>query len=248
MISTSMAANRRGRTRPPFKLVTCVHEAGHAVARLALDELCGIPGPILKEVTAEPREGYLGQTRQDSRAALLHHGGLDAYPPEVREGAAFRARLDVIETWAGLAAEVWHGDRSCFIFLKPNMLLAPETLTVDAIIARGDPVSDSESARLTLRGLGLEGEAAEAENWRLWWAAVVLVMAEWQGIKAAAAVLREHGTMGGADFEEVWRAARERPEKRQSRWDKLGAKDPWYHQQAAMHGVSYQGGLLVLPF
>jgi hypothetical protein len=94
----------------------------------------------------------------------------------------------------------------------------------------------------------LEGEAAKAENRRLWWAAVVLVRAEWRGIKAAAAVLRERGTMDGTDFEEVWRAARETPEKRQSRWDKLGVKDSWFHQQAAMHGVSYQGGLLVLPF
>jgi hypothetical protein len=248
MISKSKITRFRGCTRPRFKLVTAVHEAGHAVARLVLDELCDIPGPILKEITAQPGESYLGKVSQDSRVCRLHLEGLDAYEPECSARVARDARLEMVESWAGLAAEVRSRGLLALAFAEPDRLLAPETLTFAAIVEQGRPATDSEFVRMTLSKLGLGGEAAAAESRRAWWAAVVLVMAEWRGIKAAAEVLRERGTMDGTDFREIWRTARERSEKRQTRWDRLGATDSWLHQQAAEQRISYEGGQLVLPF
>lgn len=235
-----MTTPRRNRWTGKVTMTTAIHESGHAIARLALNEACPYPGPRLKEITARPGGDYSGLTTSDARCRSfptlaqireeVAPGAPD--PAGLVAGAVRDCRLDIVETWVGPLAEI--GPRGGLLG------------SAVAFLPGADQDGDLGAIRHRLRWLGLgDGAEAEAECERLWWAALALVQAERAGILAVAKVLHREGTMDGEAFEAAWREVRPTVAQRMARWNAPGWSGN--RAEAERHGISYRDGVLHLP-
>jgi len=198
--------------KKPFRqtMVTAIHEAGHAVARFALDEGGAYRGPRLRYVTAVPGrvKNTLGHLAQDANTRIAHWPSLkdvgrsftcsEADRAKVVESAARGAQRDIVETLAGPYAE-WHRGSAMGATLTLRRVL-------DGILELPEdtePGCDFSSIACRLRWLGPADPASELRF--LAAVAQAMVVAEWPGIRAVAPALFTAGTMDGEVFEAGWR-------------------------------------------
>lgn len=171
------------------------HEAGHAVARLALDLVCEYPGPYTHRLIALPnnrladgitdRRGNhigdaLGLAEQDSRVNLAVLPVLMASDlwPTVREHTLRQARYDIIECFAGPAAEGIHRKSSKASTMLYHHLLGGTDFTRPAMLAEALGIADH---------LNLFDEA-----WRL-------MRSRWTSVRAVAEALHERLELDGEE-------------------------------------------------
>jgi hypothetical protein len=179
-------------TRPPLWLAC--HEAGHAVARLVLDEQV-FPGPYLECVSVQGDDKVMGVARMQKRAWSIKPRRPAFEETDLRDGP-----LDLIETFAGPVAEY----RSRYgangpSGMRPHMA----HLVMDAPPDRHDDMADAHHTIEWLALPDMEGALLAAYD-----LAVELVIEEWRGIVAVARRLRDAGEMDGDEFKEAWRAVR----------------------------------------
>ena len=210
MVETVAPGRSMTRRRLDNPTHTAIHEAGHAVARLVLDELAPMPAPPIDYIEVCTRG-----TGQDAQFGYVCGG------PRVRIGdrrlwqlpeCALRnalIRFDVIDTWAGLAAEARYRSNACVAIL---MLWK----TVPVWMARTDTTgSDSHSIRERCLILADHDHAeASAEARRCLDSAMAIVAAEYPGIVRVGRILEAAGRMDGDEFESAWREVRPSPAMR----------------------------------
>lgn len=183
----------------PAPLWLAVHEAGHAVARLVLDELY-FPGPYLSSVTIIAEGTTLGHVRMQERM----HTFLPVQPRFVAEQIR-DAKLEVVEAMAGQIAEMRQRMGTYGPYFTRQEI-------VDLVMASDpDETHDFGKSRRFLNWLSPDDPRATMEG--LYREALKLVEAEWTGIVAVARMLRQAGTMEGDEFEQVWRSGRKRRAK-----------------------------------
>lgn len=182
-----------------------VHEAGHAVARLVLDETLPQPGPMVKEVTVVRDEDRLGLARMDARAPLYLRGHANHIPRAVLDQ---NIKFDIIEKLAGPIAEVRHryGSIGPMFDKRPQM---------DFCLSRSEHVCDHSAARAQAEWLSPSDERALLEQ--AYDVACALVEREWIGIKAVARVVQAAGSLDGTQFEEAWLGRRQSEQRRDRR-------------------------------
>jgi len=243
--------------KKPFRqtMVTAIHEAGHAVARFALDEGGAYRGPRLRYVTAVPGrvKNTLGHLAQDANTRIAHWPSLkdvgrsftcsEADRAKVVESAARGAQRDIVETLAGPYAE-WHRGSAMGATLTLRRVL-------DGILELPEdtePGCDFSSIACRLRWLGPADPASELRF--LAAVAQAMVVAEWPGIRAVAPALFTAGTMDGEVFEAGWRRLRPDAATRVRRWEEWRRdwRDSGPVALLDARGVTYHGGVLVGPF
>jgi len=198
-----------------------VHEVGHAVARLALDETLPYPGPMVKEVTVVRDGDHLGFARMDSRAPLDLRGHLDHMAPE---HLSRNIRLQLVDALAGYVAEL-RQRQGVFGpgFVKDRVVAA----CLSAVEVEND--FDAASGLAMWEAPGSE-QALLGEAYRV---ACALVEREWLGIVDVARCLQNAGTLPGDEFENLWRAKR-RPLSRRARRDDFHARGS-FEQMLALY-------------
>ena len=199
------------RHRVPIWLAA--HEAGHAVARLVLDEGQTIRGPALKEIDMRRVADDLAQVRQDARVMsfAMQRGVQNQFIDSVRVDG----RLDIIEIMAGPIAELRarrSGAISAMLFQQSfvQRVLAPDQHEGDLLAVK----RHAEFMCYTETGL--------IDCWR---ESCNLVTVEWAGIRRVARVLADCEVMSGDAFEETWRAARSSPSMLAHRRKSTQSKD-----------------------
>lgn len=212
------AASHPPEDRPPLWL--CVHEAGHAVARLTLDELPPYPGPMLRAVSVIRDDTTLGRMTGQSRVFLfLADMAAAAMAPFPGAIAAQRqhAVYDIVENLAGYVAEHYQrGGPFGPLFLIGGKLI-PATLSGEL-----DATEDLRHVREKLAWLAPPDPPAELI--RLARITYALITSEWPGIVRAARVLQQHREMDGEAFETAWRAGRSSPATRKRLAARAGAE------------------------
>ena len=196
-----------------------VHEAAHAVAGLALDELPPYPGPFLRSVSALPGAGTLGHCAKPMRV-VCDMIPLAAYPAEFRDNAAIQCRYDIIESLAGPMAEARQRGGMMAVAVSRRQWIAT-LLDVDPV----DETEDAARIQQSLAWLDTPDRAAEID--RLWSVAQALLHAEWPGICAMGRVLRDAGQIEGHAFKLAWLAARPAAKARQRRLEMAGLAEDW---------------------
>lgn len=178
--------------RPP-PLWLGVHEAAHAIARMALDEEFPYPGPYLKSVTVVRDGDALGRTKQDLRQSTADLR--DRFPAEFHPDMIRNAECDVIEVLAGPAAEERHRSRGWAGPLFMERHIVRTVLKIDPKAGW----TDCHIVRRLLDWIGPPDMAADLK--KLWFRAVILTEIEFPGIVAMGQMLCAAGTMNGDDFE-----------------------------------------------
>jgi hypothetical protein len=182
--------------RPPLWLAC--HEAGHAVARLVLDELTLVPGPYLRSISVEPQDGALGICMHGSRCPLFW---IELpYPKDVIHADV---RADIVENFAGAVAET---HCKCSGFAAMWQWHSNVMPTLESVVFTDDNHEDAAEVHRRLQWLSHPLNLEDAK--RLWFDACLIVTQEWPGIAKTARVLRDRGTMDGDEFEDVWRGFR----------------------------------------
>lgn len=182
------------------------HEAGHAVARLALNEMFQPAGPPLDGATIRPQGSKLGETVMEDRVpvAVLEAGVL---MPDGLQAAA----LDAVEALAGPLAEVRHGWPHAWGNERWQAAARGLQLSLTADCADGDTAVVAKLLYyLTRHGAGERGAVLA----RLWCVAVALLDQGWPAVEAVADALLLAGELDGHTIERVWRAARPSEEQR----------------------------------
>ena len=182
------------RRRVPIWLAA--HEAGHAVARLVLDESQTTRGPALKEIDMRRTADTFAEVRQDARVMsfAMQRGVQDQFIDSVRVDS----RLDIIEIMAGPIAE-----------LRARRFGAIGAMLFQRSFVQGVLACDQHEGDL----LAVKRRAefmcyTEIELIDCWRESCNLVAVEWAGIERVARVLADCQVMSGDAFEEIWRAAR----------------------------------------
>lgn len=198
-------------TRPPNLLDASIHEAGHAIARLALDELAPLPAPPILSVIVDCH----GNGRCEARPRVeLPYQRYDAGTPERTLRDAL-VRFDAIAAWAGRVAEFRHrygGERA-------TGMLESE---IGQWINKDQHFIGTDDACICWCCELLKNEDRVTEAGSLLRATQAVVAAEWTGIKRMAGVLMAAGKMDGAAFEVKWREVRPSKEMREqclTRWE-----------------------------
>ncbi len=161
---------------PPLWL--CIHEMGHAIAHLVINERSSKPETILVEVCIG-KEGNSGFVRKKTRPTAHPHNS-------------------AIRCLAGYAAELRH---------SPGVdWLRAERPAIVVAMARGgyDHLTDIRMAR---EALGTDA-SSEVELGRAWDAAHKIIASQWGGLVHIARLLQRRLTMTGAEVEAEWRRHR----------------------------------------
>jgi hypothetical protein len=176
-----------------------VHEAAHAIARLALDETLPFRGQMLSYVTIKADGDQLGKVQMQPRLSpfIPRH----ILPDELVHQCIRNARCDMIETLAGQAAEARHRHGRTYAMVCEAEVIS-RILTIDP--ASG--TTDSHTARSTLDWLAPDDPTAELR--RLWHRTILLVEIDFPGIVAMARMLCTSGEIDGELFENAWRGHR----------------------------------------
>jgi hypothetical protein len=196
----------------PTSLQVAIHEAGHAVAHLVLDDLPSCSGPFISSVSVIPGNGFWGAVTVESRLSRLASSRFHPND-ETRQNQRLHALFDIIEALAGPIAEMYSGQAQLLPFLKERMI--PKILTDHA-----DDDSDCVNIRKTLRWL--EEDNPQLLLRQLWDIAYVVVASEWIGLEKVARVLRRRQIMHGDEFEAEWRKVRQSEMVRSRREIRLG--------------------------
>jgi hypothetical protein len=198
-------------SKPPLWLA--IHEVGHAVAMLRLDDLAVVSGPHIREVSLDSTEEYLGIVVRDDRFQMLFADLL----PRNHE-LEWLCRFSMIETLAGPFAE-WRQRTNC---LCAGVNAAQWSEKILSTVDVSDP--DFRQVQARLRWLKPDDPAAELDL--LIDYAFAIVRSEWPGIVEAARMLRERRVMDGEDFERTWRMVRPSKEERGRRLARSGLHLP----------------------
>ncbi len=167
----------------PTSIQVAIHEAGHAVAHLVLNDLPPCSAPFLNSVSIVPGDGFLGVVAVDPWTFQ----------------SAWDALYSIIEALAGPTAELYseHAD------LLPLVI----ERTIPGILAdHADEDSDCAQIQKTIEWLGVRDPRALLR--RLWDITHAIVASEWIGLEKVAHILCDRQVMGGDEFEAEWRRLR----------------------------------------
>jgi len=220
----------RDRTTPPLWL--CIHEAGHAVAHLVLDELPPYPGPSITSVSVIPDGDFRGRVRGQRRVWTKQFSRDETearLSPALQQAQHQMALYDVIEALAGYVAEMYQR-QSPFgpLMIKPEMF---EKILVGDL----DSIGDMAGVRNTIDWLGLVDPAAELK--RLFRTTYGLIASEWPGIVRVARVLRTRPFMEGEEFEAEWQAVRSTAAIRQRLEARIGSSLAGWRDRLLLPGI-----------
>ena len=186
----------------PTPLQIAIHEAGHAVAHLVLDDLPFCSGPFIHAVTIIAGDGFWGAVTVDPRLSrFAPNAPTDLHFNDVtRQNQRLHGLYDIIEALAGPMAELYNE--------QPHLL----PLLMDRIIPKiladhADDNSDCANIRRTIEWLEEDDPRLLLQD--LWNITYAIVASEWIGIEKVALVLRDRRVMGGGEFEAEWRKVRQ---------------------------------------
>jgi hypothetical protein len=196
------------------KLWTAVHECGHAVARLALDELPPYPGPLLRSVSIIANADSVGRVDGQPRVMfMLEH---ESMTDRMRHHQRRQLRYDIVQFLAGYVAEMYQRGG----LLAP--ILARDGFIRQILSGELDAVPDFHSARQHLGWLNPPNPSVELS--RLWDNTYGLIACEWQGLKRISRVLLEREFMDGEEFEAEWLACRSTLSARRRTEQRIGPR------------------------
>jgi hypothetical protein len=202
--------------RGPALGLLCHHEAGHAVARLALDERLGEPGPPILRVVVRPRAEWgtpyvgadgvahacLGIVEGDPRVPLWQledpaaAGRREAIRPDVT--------ADMLENIAGPAADLRWQVRMERAHVVPRLM--QELGRTHYLTGPGNEGDMEYAARRARYLAGPDGDASALLR-EAWDKACELVNGHWEAIAALARRLRAQAAVAGEEVEAIVAAA-----------------------------------------
>lgn len=196
-------------------LQIAIHEAGHAVAHLVLDDLAPSPGPFISSVSIVPGDGFLGIVIADSRLSKSVPATLadPHFNDAIKQNNRLHALYDIIEALAGPTAELY-----CEHPLIPLLLM--ERMIPRILVDHADEDSDCANIRRAIEWL--EEDNPQLLLRQLWNIAYAVIATEWIGLMKVARVLNDRQTMDGEEFEAEWRKVRQSERARSRREDRLG--------------------------
>jgi hypothetical protein len=197
------------------KLWLAVHECGHAVAQLVLDELPPYPGPFLRSVSIVADANSLGRVEGQPRVCLPIELGphLD---DRQRAYKHRQLRYDIIQHLAGYIAELHHKDGPMGTYF------ARDAVVRRTVSGELDASTDFSLPRQQLEWISHPNPTAELT--RLWNITCSLIGCEWAGLQRISRALLAREFMDGEDFEQEWlkcrstESARRLAEKRHGHW------------------------------
>jgi hypothetical protein len=194
------------------QLLLCIHEVGHAVAHLVLDELGPYPGPHIKYITVGAESGAVFVDRRVN-TNFGTRAQMEARSPAMPDFPFQCARMDIIKSMAGPFAYFYQRE-------GPGPAFISDSGIVERILADDDLDRDGDLFYIRKVAEWLEPDDPRAELEHLWNTTGTILAAEWPGIRRVAQVLRARGDMDGDEFEAEWRAVRPTPNMRR----RLGAR------------------------
>jgi hypothetical protein len=205
-------------TLNPTPLQIAIHEAGHAVAHLVLDDQPFCTGPSIHAVSIIPGDGFWGVVTVDPRLSrFTRNAATDRLPNEAaRQNQRLHGLYDIIEALAGPMAELYNEQPH----LLPRLVdrIIPKILTGHA-----DDNSDCANIQKTIQWL--EEDDPQLLLRELWDITHAIIASEWIGLEKVARILRGRSVMTGSEFEAEWRKARQPERMRAHREMRLGCPD-----------------------
>jgi hypothetical protein len=189
----------------PTPLQIAIHEAGHAVAHLVLDDQPFCSAPCIDSVSIIPGDGFWGAVTVDPRLSrFARSASTDPHSIEAaRQNQRLHGRYDIIEALAGSMAELYNEQPLLLPRLADRII--PKILT-------GQADDDSDCANIQKTIEWLEEDDPQSLLRELWDITYAIIASEWIGLEKVARVLRGRRVMSGGEFEAEWRKVRQ-PER-----------------------------------